>query len=148
MLRHKPIIICLVFIVAVVGMFVSFTTTVVPVWKLRVIDINGTPCPNSQVNQGWGHYSLELESPIGGSEYRLTDSNGYVEFPERTIKATLFWRIIGPIIAFVMQFAHGSFGISGNVFTTGMVDGPWINYKPAKPLPDTIVVDRCYPRSN
>ncbi len=150
MLRHKSIIVCLVFVFTAsgIGIFVPFTTTVVPAWKLRVIDVNGTPCPNSQVNQGWGHYSIELGRPIGGDEYLYTDNNGYVEFPERTIKATLLWRIVAPIIAFVSQFTHGRFGIEGYVFSTGMINKPFINYKPGKPLPDTIIVDRCYSSSN
>jgi hypothetical protein len=128
-------------------MLIPFTTTVVPVWKLRVINLEGNFCPRSQVNQGWGHYSLELED-IGGSDIRFTDDEGYVEFPERTIKANLIWRILAPTIAFIMQIAHGSFGIKGYVFSTGMIDGPFINYKPGKPIPDKIIVDRCYFRSN
>ena len=133
----------IVILIGVVILLIPFPTTVVPTWKLRVIDLKGNPCANKQVNEGWGHYSLEL-SETGGSEYRFTDDDGYVEFPERTITANLIWRIIAPVLAFLQAIvAHGSMGISGYVFSTGMKDGPFLNYKPGKPLPNQIIVDRC-----
>ncbi|MBA2737358.1 MAG: hypothetical protein H0U50_11305 [Pyrinomonadaceae bacterium] len=142
--RRYLIIICIVILICIPVLFIPFTTTVVPTWKLRVIDTDGNSCANKQVNQGWGHYSLEIEGDIGGSEYRFTDSEGYVEFHERTIRASLIWRVVAPGIAFLQAIiAHGSMGISGYVFSTGMKDGPFINYKPGKPLPEKIIVDRC-----
>ncbi|MEO6588625.1 MAG: hypothetical protein ABIP06_04800 [Pyrinomonadaceae bacterium] len=143
MSRRYLIIVCIAILI-VCTLFIPFTTTVVPSWKLKITDINGTPCVNKQVNQGWGHYSLEIGDNHGGSEYKFTDENGYVEFSERNIKASLIWRIVAPIIAVLQAIvAHGSVGVSGYVFSTGMQDGPFINYKPGKPLPDKIIVDRC-----
>jgi hypothetical protein len=125
-----------------------FESTVVPAWRLRVVDEQGRACPDMQVNQGWKHYSLDLEAGTDG-EYKFTDGNGYVEFPERTIQASLARRIVAPLIAHALTIAHGSTGISGYVFASGMKEGPWLNYKPGKALPDKILVERCSaPTSN
>lgn len=132
-----------VILICILALFIPFPTTVVPTWKLRVVDVEGNPCANKQVNEGWGHYSLEIIGDVGGSEYRFTDSSGYVEFPKRIIYANLIWRIVAPVIAYASVIAHGSVGIDAYVFSTGMKDGPFLNYKPGKPLPDKIIVDRC-----
>jgi hypothetical protein len=125
-----------------------FESTVVPAWRLRVVDEDGRACPGTQVNQGWKHYSIDLEAGDNG-EYKFTDSNGYVEFSRRTIRASLIRRIVAPVIAHALVIAHGGTGISGYVFTSGMKEGPWLNYKPGKALPDKILVDRCSaPTSN
>lgn len=114
-----------------------------PTWKLKVSDVNGAICVNHRVTQSWGHYSLDVWG-FGSTENRLTDTNGLVEFPERTIVAPTIWRIIGPIWAEFKTIFRGSTGVSGSVWTTGMVyEWAWLSYEPGKPLPDSITVDEC-----
>ncbi len=127
----------------IVAMIVPFPTTVVPIWRLKVVDVNGNFCPNKEVDESWKHYSIELGGGGGGNDTRLTDDEGYVEFPERTIWAPLIWRIIGAIIANALLIAHGGAGVHANVYSSGLKDVAWISYKPDKPLPDKIVVHSC-----
>ena len=125
-----------------IASFYPIESTVVPKWRLQVVDEQGRGCPGAQVNQGWKHYSLDLEAGDYG-EYKSTDADGYVEFPERTIRAGLIRRLVAPMIAHALVIAHGSTGISGYVFASGMKEGPWLNYTPGQALPDKIHIDRC-----
>ena len=134
----KAPLICAVIILLVY----PFESVVVPAWRLRVVDLEGNPCPDKQVNQGWKHYSLELGAGDYG-EYKFTDGEGYIVFPERTVRASLIRRIFAPVIAHILTIAHGSTGISGYVFASGIKGAPWLSYKPGEPLPDTIIVERC-----
>jgi len=127
----------------VVLLLYPFESTVVPAWKLRVVNDAGQACAEMQVNEGWGHYSLELNS-TGQSEFRFTNEEGVVEFPSRKIRASLVRRIAMPIVANAMTIAHGSTGKSGYVFATGMKDGPFLNYDPGKPMPKELAVEKCY----
>ena len=128
---------------AVVSLIYPFESTIVPAWRLRVVDVEGNPCSGMQVNQGYKHYSLDLGAGDYG-EYKFTDEDGYVEFPGRTIRASMIWRVSAPVLAYLSVIFHGSTGISGYVFASGMKGGPWLTYKPSKPLPDRIIVERCY----
>jgi hypothetical protein len=120
-----------------------FQSTVVPVWHLKVVDLTGSACSVMQVNEGWGHYSLELR-PTTGGEYLFTDQSGHVSFPERRTRASLLRRMVMPVITRIMVIAHGSTGIHAYVFASGMKTGTSLNYEPGEPMPDKIVVERCY----
>ena len=138
---RRYIIIIGIICICIVVLSIPFTTIIMPAWRLRVVDVEGNFCPNTQVIEGWGHYLLEPDG--GGNENRVTDGKGYVEFPERTVKASLFWRIAVPVMAYASLKDNRSADDSGIVYTTRMIDKPWINYKPDEPMPDKIVVDSC-----
>ena len=130
-------------IVAVGGFLLyPFETTVVPEWRLRVIDEGGHPCGGMHVNQGWKNYSVDLAAGNDGQR-KATNSDGYVTFARRTIRAGIAVRIVNSAIAHVLLIAHGSVGIHAYVFASGMKNGPFLNYTPGAALPDTILVDRC-----
>ncbi|PWT93496.1 MAG: hypothetical protein C5B55_04460 [Blastocatellia bacterium] len=138
----------LILVALLVGLAVyPFESIVIPAWKLRVIDTTGEPCPNMRVNEGWGHNSLKLQS-AGEGDFMLTNQSGYVQFPARTIRASLIRRTVVPLIAHVMVIAHGSTGIHGYVFATGMRDGPLLEYESGRQLPGEIVVVKCYSASS
>ena len=123
-------------------MIVPIESTVVPIWRLQVVDVNGTACSNMRVTQSWGHYSLYL----GGndqSDDRFTDPHGNVEFPKRTVHAGLARRIVVPVIAHMLLIAHGSVGPSGAVWASGIKDVAWLSYAPGKQLPDKMLVEKC-----
>jgi hypothetical protein len=131
-------IVCFVIILAVFPL----ETTVVPKWRLQVVDVSGTPCANMRVTESWGHYSLY----IGGNDQtddRITDSNGTVEFAKRTVRAGLARRLVVPVFAHVLVIAHGSVGPSGAVWASGIKDVAWLSYASGKPLPDKMRVEKC-----
>jgi hypothetical protein len=66
-----------------------YKTSVIPRWSLRVIDHLDQPVRGIKVTQHWQNYLLE---PKGHEELRSTLENGEVDFPERTIRASLFTR--------------------------------------------------------
>ena len=76
-----------IIILIVIVMIFPFPTTIVPAWKLKVVDGRENICPNKEVTQTWAHYSIYIGSGNFQSEDRLTNEEGYVEFPERTVWA-------------------------------------------------------------
>ena len=71
-----------------------FKVTVVPVWRVQVVDTSGSPVSNMLVGQDWRHYSIERE---GHWDESITDEDGYVAFPERVLRASLCRRLIGGV---------------------------------------------------
>ena len=131
-------IICFVIIFVVF----PFESTVVPKWKLQIVDVSGNACAKMRVTQSWAHYSLYLDGNYA-SEDRFTNLNGYVEFPTRTIRAGVGRRLVVPVIAHIMVIAHGSVGPDSSVWASGIKDVVWLNYKPGLPLPDKMRVEKC-----
>lgn len=119
-----------------------FESTVVPAWRVKVIDPNGAPCENMPVTEMWGHYSLFL---LGNnqSEDLVTNRDGIVEFPERRVRAIGIRRLVMPLVTKLLTIAHGSTGVSGAVSTSGLKDVAWLSYKGDLPLPDTANVKEC-----
>jgi|SRR5215813_7749250 len=66
-----------------------FESTVVPTWKLHVIDNRGVSISGIRVTQHWQHNSLETQ---GHEEMQLTDVEGIVMFAPRLIRANLISR--------------------------------------------------------
>ena len=135
-------------LVAAIGIFIAaalypFESSVVPVWKIQVLDVEGKPCASMSLLQSWGHYSLFL---TGGTdmEYALTDADGVVVFPERTVRASVIRRVVMPFVAEIMTLAHGSTGPSGTVHVTDLKDVAWLSYKVDQPLPNVARVGKCY----
>ena len=123
-------------------MLFPIETTIVPIWKLQVVDVNGTACSSIRVTQSWGHYSLYIDGNYS-SEHRLTDMSGYVQFPERTIRASLPRRLIMPIITRLLTIMHGGWGVDSAVWASGIKDVAWLSYKGGKSLPDKMRVEKC-----
>lgn len=119
----------------VVLLFYPFEWTVVPEWKIRVVDQARKPVANMVVTERWRHHSLEFQ---GHLENRTTDSDGYVIFPHRAIRASLVFRAVGWGVAHLN--VHGRSGPEAS--TT--VDGDYgdSDYSPGKPLRKVIVVRR------
>jgi hypothetical protein len=110
----------LIFFGCVMVLLIPFPTTVVPEWRLRLVDEQGKPRAGVQVTQVWKHYSLEWGGCCDNEEERWTDGNGFVVFPRRTIWAGLLRRIVFPIWARVLTLAHGGSGIHAYVM---VIDG-------------------------
>ena len=119
--------------------FFPFKTTVVPEWKIRVVDESGEPFTDARVFQSWYHYSYD----VSDGEERYVDQNGYVTFPERTFRAPLLYRVLRSALAQLLTLAHGSTGIHAYVWAvTPERTSAFFYYKPGEPLPKTIVLRR------
>lgn len=138
-LSRRLFIILIIAVLVVVGLAYPFNSTVVPAWRIRVVDEAGSPYAGMEVSQAWKHYSLELE---GGEnmETRSTDASGYVEFPERTLKLSLLSRTLRMAFTRAAKLLHGSTGISADVSATGPQGSRSVEYVPGKPPPEQLVL--------
>jgi len=118
---------------------IPFETTVVPEWKILVVDHNGTPLANINVHQYWQHYGLEEDEHY---EVIKTDDKGVVILPRRTIKANLVQRIYGPVRQFLTLFIHASYSPSSMVQAFNNNMRGWLDYKRGKELEHTLVINR------
>lgn len=119
-----------------------YESTVIPAWRVKVIDTNGVACENMPVTETWGHYSLFLTGDFQFAD-DVTDREGFVEFPERRVWAIGIRRLVMPFVTETLTIAHGSTGVSGTVSTAGLKDVAWLSYKVNLPLPDTARVEKC-----
>lgn len=122
--------------------FAPIETSVIPQWTIQVIDVNGAACANMRVTQSWGHYRLYADGN-NSSDDRLTDQNGYVRFPERTIRASLLRRIIMPVVTRILTVMHGGWSVDGAVWASGIKDVPWLTYESGRPMPGKMRVEKC-----
>lgn len=116
----KGIIIGIVCVIAL-GFFIPVRTVLVPKWRLQVVNEHGVPYGKQLVRQACSDYTLGL-SPCSGSpdSDQYTDENGFVEFPERVITASLLSRILATCMNFVRMFtAHGSVGVDVYIDSSG-----------------------------
>jgi len=122
---------------------IPFSTVVVPRWRVHVVDVNDNPCAKQTVNQSWAHYSL---SSASHTDYQKTDAEGYVEFPERTIRKSLIQRIVYPVIAYALLLAHGSVGVNAYVYASEPVNAGvfGLKYESVNSLPNKLVIKRCF----
>ncbi|MGI9164901.1 MAG: hypothetical protein ACR2G5_00680 [Pyrinomonadaceae bacterium] len=142
----KRLLIVAIICFAITIMVFPIETTVVPEWKLQVVDVNGTACSNMRVTQSWGHYSLYTggnPDDSNSSDDRPTDTSGYVLFPKRTIRASIPRRLTMPIITRIFTIMHGGGGVDGAVWASGIKDVAWLSYKGGKSLPDKMRVEKC-----
>jgi hypothetical protein len=123
----------------ILGAAYPFETTVVPEWKIRIVDEAGSSFAGARVVQQWDHYSLG----IGGGEETWANEDGYVVFPKRTVRSSLLYRMLRISWAVLMKLAHGSTGIRATVWgTTPRVASDSVEYEAGKPLPQVIVLRR------
>jgi hypothetical protein len=123
----------LVFIALVIY---PFESTVVPQWKMRVIDESGNAVRGVGVKEGWRHYSVETRRH---EESLITDNEGYVTFPRRKVRAGLLVRAVGRMITALNP--HGRSGPHAFADVMGSYSGT-ADYSPGKPLPTTLIVLR------
>src|SRR6266511_2290779 len=116
-------------------LFYPFETIVVPEWKVRVVDrAFGKPVTNVVVTEGWRHHSIEIHRH---DENRITDNQGYVYFPRRTVRASLLHRVAGMAVAAL--HVHGQSGPRAFIVVAGSYDSD-TDYWPGKPLREIITV--------
>lgn len=87
-----------------------FSVTVVPEWKIQLIDEAGLPAVNISLDQAWKDYSLEW-GPEHVAEGIISDEHGTVVLPPREIRVSVLqlalaksWDVL-PIIT--VHSSHG-----------------------------------------
>jgi hypothetical protein len=128
--------------VVILATFVPIETSLIPQWRIQLVDVNGAACPNMRVTQSWGHYRLYL-SGNDSSEDRFSDANGYVLFPARKTQASVSRRVLMPIVTRVATIMHGGWDVSGAVWASGIKDVAWLSYHEGMSLPDKMIVEKC-----
>jgi hypothetical protein len=133
------ILLLLLFGVVAVIAFYPLETTVVPEWRVRIVDEAGAPLGNTGIREVWKHYSIESESH---EQDLLTDNDGYVAFPRRTVRAGLAVRLIKSSINALNP--HGSSGPGAYLITLAPGYDTWSNdfYIPGRPLPSEMIVTK------
>jgi hypothetical protein len=137
--EHKWLVIGTVILCLIGTSFYLFEFTVVPEWKLRIVDQTGQRLRGNRVRESWCHYTFETQSH---KEELLSDGDGYVQFPRRTIRGNLITWVAKFLKRFVL--VHSSSGPSASVSYFG--DYRLISnepcYEPGRPLAAEIVVWR------
>ena len=88
--RTQRVLIILLATLTIVLVY-PFESSVAPAWTVQVVDKAGNPLANTAVTQTWHDNSAEWDDHK--EEFR-TDSNGYVSFPARTIRASVAKRAV------------------------------------------------------
>jgi hypothetical protein len=140
--RQKIWILALLGAIAVLLLY-PFETTVVPEWKARIVDESGNPMRMTGVREVWKHYTIESNSH---EEESITDIDGYVTFPRRTVRGSLLVRIGKPILN--LFNVRASFGPRAYLV---ILHGPSVpdsfvaindTYIAGQPLPTQIILKR------
>jgi hypothetical protein len=126
-------------VISISLLFIQVESTTVPEWKILVVKDNGEPASGKILIQEWRNYSLE---EIDNTEKRITDKNGFVVFPIRTISASIFARIIGPPKKFLELFIEAGYGPHAWVVCASKGYGGSLDYIHGKPPPSLMVLKR------
>ena len=119
-----------------------FKTTIVPRWRLNVVDETRVlGVPDIRVTEHWQHYLLESE---GHEEMQKTNQNGLVDFPARTIRASLASRVMRTIFNFARQGANARLDAYASIVIWGNAgyETTVAVYQPEAPTQTEIVVRR------
>lgn len=82
-------------------------STTVPEWRAQFVDVADHPFASLPVSQTWRNYSVEFSAHRADG---VTDSEGYVVFPERKLWAPVLFRVLGPLRS--VLFVHAGLGPS------------------------------------
>jgi hypothetical protein len=103
-------------VVFLITILYPFKTTIVPQWRIHVLDETGAPVRAISVTEHWQHYTLEAQ---GREEILKTDETGWVDFPERTVRGNVISRLAGTIQSFVRRGANGRLGPYASIVVWG-----------------------------
>jgi len=136
-IRRRRILIGL--IVVLIILLVPIPSTVVPAWRIRIVDQEGGPVTNINVRQHWQHYSFQAE---GREIDARPDPDGYVSFPRRVAWAGALPRLLGPVLNVVTLGVHASFGPTAAVQAWNAGYEGWVDYKGEPQPPESLMVHK------
>jgi hypothetical protein len=84
-----------------------FRQTIAPQWDIYAVDAHHKPLRNITVTEIWQQYSLQRYSR---EEDRLTDAEGHVHFPRRTLWSPVSVRFCGCLLQVATSFVHAGCG--------------------------------------
>jgi hypothetical protein len=113
------------------------TSVVVPEWELQVVDRTGRPVARACVAEAWQQYSFEREEHIDETR---TDDLGKVRFPERTVRASAFRRLVGPLSQ--LPLVHASYGAHAFVVVWAPELHGGVTYDGGDTLSSRVVLER------
>lgn len=135
-MRGRSLAIICVVLVCIIGAFFPFESEVVPAWRLRVVDENGNGVGDQEARQSWIEHALDTTG--WHEEKRSTDAEGYVTFPRRTVRASLWRRIMMPALNLL---SHGGVGAASGVSVYNSAgDGTSVRYSHGATPPEQIVL--------
>lgn len=135
---RRRVTLLLLLIVLIAGL-IPFETSLVPLWKIQVVDASGKPIGGIGVRQIWNNYSVEFTSH---EQDLTTDYNGYVTFPARSIKASFLRRLIYPIFN-SLAGGHASWGARATIIVLvkdASKEFGSVDWQSDQPLPEVIIV--------
>jgi hypothetical protein len=110
------VLLALLAVAALVLTLVPWSTTVVPAVRVQVFDETGKPAGGVRVEQEWGYEALEYYSQ---KAITVTDSGGYVSFPQRSIRISVARKTIGFAGSLLPLICGYGFGPSGSIEAFG-----------------------------
>lgn len=136
----KKKIIITVIILFIISL-IPFPTTMVPEWKLKVVDENDKPYQNLLVRQHCRNYTLNRDCS-GDEPNPYTNQDGEVVFPKRTVSMSLLIRGMTTMGSLFQKFFsyHGELGSRVTVDASGPLGYQRLEYKPGEPLPDKFIL--------
>jgi hypothetical protein len=110
----RVLLYCSIFL-GVVG-FTPIKTLQAPQWKVRVVDESNMPVADVTVRESYQNYSAQLR---GNEQDLVTDQQGYVIFPAKTLWSPIIVRIVVTLWSAMTGGVHASFGPHAYVFAFG-----------------------------
>ena len=122
-------------------LFFPFKMAIAPRWRVRVVDDVGVLVRQIKVTEHWQHYLVESE---GHEEVRQTDESGRVDFPERSVRASIVSRIINRLTGFASQGTKAKTEPYASIVVWGNRDYETVVavFEPERPLQSEVLVHR------
>lgn len=96
--------------------FIPTPQIVAPAWTVRTVSSAHSPLSGITVREDWQQYSLERSSH---EEDRVTDLQGEVRFPRRTLRSSFTERLLGCLRQIGETGVHTSCGTSSHLVAFG-----------------------------
>ena len=115
--------------------------TILPAWKVQVVDEAGGPLKGVLVRQTWQDYDVERK---GHQKDVRSDENGYAAFPKRIIRYDPRKKAKARAKNIATYGVHASLGLDAQIWAYGVDPYVWsfVNYVEGKPLADKIALKR------
>ena len=109
-------IIAILSVQVLIFVFMPWKTTVVPAVRVQVFDETGKPAAGVRVEQEW---SYEAFDDYSESARTVTGSDGFVAFPQRSIRISVARKTIGFLASMLPLMCGYGFGPEGSIQAFG-----------------------------
>jgi hypothetical protein len=115
-MKRKPLL-GLLAVPALLIIMVPWNTPVVPAIRVQVFDETGKPAAGVRVEQEWIYEAIGSDFERATS---TTDANGYVSFPERSVRLSFARKALSLVRSLAPVMCADGFGPSGSVEAYGL----------------------------